>query len=67
MEWQILDLTKASVVIKEVDHVINFLSNSVGSFSSERNQMLEAVQQRIQELEHFFAENNDGKLKFLNM
>ena len=61
-EWQTLDLSKASVVIKEVDQVINYLNNSVGSTSSDRNQLLESIQQRIQELEHFFAENNDGKL-----
>lgn len=61
MEWHKLELTKASVIKKEVDHVINILNEAASTESSNKSAIVNAVQARIQELENFYIRNNDGK------
>lgn len=61
MEWHKLELTKASVIKKEVDNVINLLNEAIATESSNKTVIVNAIQARIQELENFYIRNNDGK------
>ena len=60
MEWHKLELTKASVIKKEVDSVINILTEAVATDASNKSSIISAIQARIQELENFYIRNNDG-------
>ena len=62
MEWHKLELTKASVIKKEVDTVINLLNEAISSESPNKSAIVNAIQARIQELENFYIRNNDGKM-----
>lgn len=65
MEWQKLDLTKASVVKREVDIVmqkLNDITNGTSNLSDNgRVNFLSSVQDRIQELENFYLLNTDDE------
>lgn len=65
VNWQKLDLTKASLVKKEVDYVLATLEDSLvnDSFSNNgrSNPMVDAIRQRIEELENFYIQHNDGE------
>jgi hypothetical protein len=60
MDWQKLDLTKASVLKREVDVVLQKMYDTNPEVN--KSKLCSAVQYRIQELENFCAANNDGKL-----
>lgn len=64
MEWHKLELTKASVIKKEVDAVINLLTEAVANDASNKSSIISAIQARIQELENFYIRNNDGSLYY---
>jgi hypothetical protein len=62
MDWQKLDLSKASLVKKEVDNVITRLieiSNNPGEV--DKTILVNTVQARIQELENFYLKNSDDE------
>lgn len=61
MDWQRLDLAKASSIAKEVDTVLAFLNENSQSLE-DRAVLVDSIQSRIQELEYFISQNNDGKI-----
>jgi hypothetical protein len=69
MDWQKLDLTKASVVKREVDVVLqklNDISSGISNLSENaRVNFLASVQERIQELENFYLINTDDERAIL--
>jgi hypothetical protein len=69
MDWQKLDLTKASVVKREVDVVMQKLSdisNGTSNLSDNaKANFFSSVQERIQELENFYLLNTDDERAIL--
>lgn len=59
MDWQKLDLSKASVLKREVDVALQKMYDTNPEVSKAK--LCSAVQYRIQELENFCASNGDGK------
>lgn len=67
MEWQKLDLAKASLLKKEVDAVLSRLaeiSSSPGG-DLDKSALVNTVQARIQELETFYLKNSDDERAIL--
>ena len=60
MDWQKLDLAKASVLKREVDVVLQRLYDTNPEINKAK--LCSSVQYRIQELENFCAKNGDGKI-----
>ena len=58
MDWQKLDLAKASVLKREVDVALQRIYDN--NPETNKSKLLSAIQYRIQELENFCAKNSDG-------
>jgi hypothetical protein len=58
MDWQKLDLAKASVLKREVDVVLQKLYDT--NPETNKSRLCTAVHQRIQDLDSFCAANSDG-------
>lgn len=65
MEWQKLDLTKASLLKKEVDQVVSKVPDLINNPSIDRGNFLAAIQSRIQELEDFYLAHSDDERAIL--
>lgn len=61
MEWQKLELSKASIVKREVDVALQRLMDSLTNPELSKNKLLSAINNRIQELETFYVSNSDGQ------
>lgn len=59
MEWQNLDLSKASVVKREVDLAISTLKESTKNPEINKSNLISSIQFRIQQLEIFYVSNSD--------
>lgn len=65
MEWTKLELRKAAVLRKEVDLVIRQVSAAVENDNQNLvDELMEAIQFRIDQIEEFYAQNDSGKSKF---
>lgn len=64
MDWQKLELSRASLIKKEVDSAITQLNdNSPGNEQLiNKAHLVHTIQARIQELENFYIRNNDGEI-----
>jgi hypothetical protein len=60
MDWQKLDLTKASVLKREVDVALQRVYDTSTNPEINKGKLLSAIQNRIQELENFCVKNGDG-------
>jgi hypothetical protein len=63
MDWQKLELSKASLIKKEVDGAIfqlNDQSSGNTDLPNTKSNLVNSIQSRIQELENFYIRNNDG-------
>eukprot|EP01031_Cornospumella_fuschlensis_P033707 gene33707-40780_t len=66
MEWQKLDLSKASLVKKEVDTVLARLAEiATNPGDIDRSALVSTVQNRIQELENFYLKHSDDERAIL--
>ena len=67
-EWIKLDLSKASLVKKEVDIALNGFSTYCASGDMNKIMgMVEAIQNRIKEMDIFCTQNNEGILKIYSI
>ncbi len=60
MDWQKLELSKASLIKKEVDGAIFQLNDQSSDLPNTKSNLVNSIQSRIQELENFYIRNNDG-------
>lgn len=58
MDWQKLDLAKASVLKREVDVALQRVYDTNPDVN--KSKLYSAIQYRIQELENFCAKNSQG-------
>ncbi|RYG70420.1 hypothetical protein EON64_00205 [archaeon] len=66
MEWQKLELSKASLVKKEVDTVLSRLAEIATNLGDiDRSALVSTVQNRIQELENFYLKHSDDERAIL--
>lgn len=69
MEWQKLELSRASLIKKEVDAAISQLNDPTSvnpDLPNNKTNLVYSIQSRIQELENFYIRNNDGIVCSLN-
>lgn len=59
MDWQKLDLAKASVLKREVDVALQRMYDTNPEIN--KSKLCSSVQYRIQELDNFCARNSDGR------
>lgn len=62
MDWQKLDLAKASVLKREVDVALQRVYDTNPDVN--KSKLYSAIQYRIQELENFCAKNSQGAFSF---
>ena len=60
MDWQKLDLAKASVLKREVDVALQRMSDAANNPEINKGKLCTSIQYRIQELENFCLKNEDG-------
>lgn len=65
MDWQKLDLAKASVLKREVDVALQRIYDN--NPETNKSKLCSAIQYRIQELENFCAKNSDGTINYICM
>lgn len=66
MEWQKLDLAKASLLKKEVDTVLARLNELITNPGDvDKAALINTIQSRIQELENFYLKNSDDERAIL--